>query len=63
MGYSVVNVKMYKKCKYEVIFNAGSAGTTADISSGALLLVLQSSSSAGSGAINEFRTRVRFSDK
>jgi len=60
---SIVNVKIYKKCRYEVIFNAGSAGTTADISSGALLLVLQSSASAGAGANNEFRTRVRFSDK
>jgi len=60
---SIVNVKIYKKCKYEVIFNAGTAGTTADISSGALLLVLQSSAAGGEGATFEIRSRVRFSDK
>lgn len=57
------SVKMYKRCNIETIFNATNGGTIADITSGALYMVTQSSSPNGQEANFTLATRVRFSDK
>lgn len=58
------NLKWYKRLNMETIFNAGNAGTIADINSGALYLVFIGNRAAGTnGDSNAFiSTRVRFLD-
>lgn len=56
--------KLYKKCMLPVTFNAGNAGTAADIQTGALwLLAMTSVQGTSAGVISgEFYSRVRFTD-
>jgi len=57
-------IKKFKKVRQEVIFNAGNAGTIADINTGALYLLSIANIAAGVGtdSIAAITTRVRFSD-
>lgn len=60
---TVYGFKKYKSIKEEVIFNAGNAGTIADITSGALIMFWIGSQAAGGLDSNAITTtRVRFTD-
>lgn len=63
-GPSVYQVKFFKKMKLETIFNSGSAGTIADIQSGALYLLTIGTTAPGTNTDADFivTTRVRFDD-
>lgn len=55
--------KIYKRLKKEVVFNAGSAGTIADINSGALYLFTLGNRNSGlTTAYCTYTSRVRFDD-
>lgn len=56
-------VSFYRKLRHPVEFNAGNAGTVADIQSGSLYLLTVGNAGAGvtAGSFN-FYTRVRFTD-
>lgn len=58
-------VKYFKKLRQEVIFNAGSAGTVADINSGALILLTIGTQAAGTNTDADLGVgiRVRFDDQ
>lgn len=60
----IYNVKKYKKLNIETIFNAGSAGTIADITSGALYMFWLGNQSAIGGIDNNavVSTRCRYDD-
>lgn len=64
-GPSVYSVKYFKKLNLEMIFNAGSAGTIADVTSGALYLLTIGTTAAGTNTDADFivTTRVRFDDQ
>lgn len=57
-------LKVFKKCNYEVIFNAVNGGTISDINSGALYMFFIGSSPAGANTdVNAIvGTRIRFTD-
>lgn len=57
-------IKIFKKCDIPVYFNSGNAGTVADLSSNAILLVCQSDAPTALAADGLFRlfTRCRFVD-
>lgn len=62
-GGIIYNVKMYKKLKCDMIFNATNGGTIADINSGALYMVWIGDQASSSSDINAIlSTRVRFDD-
>jgi len=55
--------KIYKKIKLPVIFNAGSAGTVADITSGALYyLWIGNNTSSVNDAVAQISSRCRYAD-
>lgn len=58
--------KMYRKINLPTIFNAGTAGTIADITSGSVYLLTIATQGFSSGATNSpyctFYTRIRFDD-
>lgn len=57
-------LKKYKRCDLEVIYNATSGGTIADINSGALYMFWIGSTASGTSQINAVvGTRVRYSDQ
>jgi len=56
-------VKLFKKINVETVFNAGNTGAIGDISTGALLMVVQGSGPAGELVTFNVTTRVRFDDK
>lgn len=60
----IKEVKLFRKLNIETIFNAGNAGTIADISSGALYMFWIGAQAAGtsSDANAQVATRVRFTD-
>lgn len=64
MNHTISGLKKYKKLNLETVFNAGTAGTIADINSGALYMFWLGSAAAGTmvdcNAI--VSTRVRFDD-
>ena len=64
MNRTIYNVKLYKKLRHEMIFNAVNGGTVADIASGALYMVWIGSVAAGTNVdTNAFvSTRVRYAD-
>lgn len=57
-------VKLYKKLNRQTIFNAGNAGTVADITTGSLYLFVFSTiaTTGGGNIIFTYNSRVRFSD-
>nr|QXP07689.1 MAG: putative capsid protein [Arizlama virus] len=57
-------IKKYKKLNLEMIFNAGGAGTIADVNSGALYMVWVGSATSGTNTdgVATLSTRVRYSD-
>lgn len=57
----VVNQKGYKKLNQEVIFNSGTAGTVADIQTGALHCFTMTTCGVASPVVSSF-FRVRFTD-
>lgn len=61
---TVSDVKCYNKLNVETVFNAGTAGTIADINSGALYMFWIGSEAAGAGTDTNaiVSTRVRYSD-
>lgn len=63
-GQAVYPIKYYKKLNIETIFNAGVAGTIADINSGALYLVAIGTTAAGTNTDADavVSCRVRFDD-
>lgn len=63
MSNQIHRLKIFKKLKMETIFNAGNAGTIADMTSGALYMVWIGSIAAGAQDMNAVvSTRVRFQD-
>lgn len=60
----IYNIKKYKRMRLETIYNAGTAGTVADITTGALYLFFLGSNAAGANAdsVAVFSTRVRYWD-
>jgi len=56
-------VKDYIKLKLPTIFNAGTAGTIGDITSGALYIFAIANQAAASGVTMTFTTRLRFDDQ
>lgn len=64
-GHQSGQTKMYKKLSLPTIFNAGTAGTVADITSGSIYLLYISENSAGSATntpLGTFTSRIRFDD-
>lgn len=62
-GRSLYPVKKWKKLNHEMIFNAGIAGTIADVVSGALFLVTIGMNGAGADdGTFSVSTRIRYSD-
>jgi len=61
-GDSIFDVAEYIKLSHEITFNAGTAGTIADITTGALYLVWVSSEAAASGNAAQWNTRIRYLD-
>lgn len=55
-------INEYVKCKFETIFNTGSAGTVGDISSGSLYLFWVASNASAAGVQATVSTRLRFDD-
>lgn len=64
VGRTIVPIKKYKKVSVETIYNAGTAGTIADITTNAIHLFFIGTVAAGSDTdLNAFfSTRVRFID-
>jgi len=63
VGRCIQAIKVYKKLDIETIFNAGTAGTVADINTGALyMLWVGNNAASGNDGIATVSTRVRFSD-
>lgn len=60
----IIGVKKWKPCNVEMIFNTGSAGTIADVTSGALYMFWIGDQVAGTNtdARATLTTRVRFAD-
>ena len=57
------NVKIYKKCNLESVFNSGNAGTVGDITSGSIyLFAAQTGNITTANASFVFRSRIRFLD-
>lgn len=55
---------IYKKINLEVMFNAGTAGTIADITSGSVyIMAAQSSTIATAAPTVSFRSRIRYTDQ
>lgn len=63
-GPATAHVKLYKKCNYPVVFNAGNAGTVGDIQTGGLFICIATtlSATAAPGLQVNLYTRVRFTD-
>lgn len=61
---ATVNVDFYRKLRHPVEFNAGNAGTVADITSGALFFILCTDTGAAA-TVNTFtgNVRTRFTDQ
>lgn len=60
---TMYTVKVYKKINIETIFNAGAAGTIADITSGAIYMFWIGEIAAGAfDSIASLSTRVRYDD-
>lgn len=60
---SAIYKKHYQKCQFNTIFNAGNAGTVADIDKGAYYLVSYSSTAvAGELPVISFQQRSRYLD-
>lgn len=64
MTNQVKNVKVFKRCNIETIYNSGNAGTVADITSGAIHCLWLGNLAAGTNTDSNFfgEYRVRFSD-
>jgi len=59
----IYTIKKFKKLNIETIFNAGNAGTIADMNSGALYMVWIGSIASGlTDSLAQVSTRVRFQD-
>lgn len=61
MSPTVFNVKMYKKCNYDVIFD-GTTNAISDIQSGSIFLLTLGSEAAATGATLQASIRLRFKD-
>lgn len=65
-GHESAQVKLYKKCNLATIFNAGTAGTIADITSGSIYLLIMSETGGGPLPDNlpllTFTSRIRYDD-
>lgn len=65
-GNESAQIKMYKKCNLTTIFNAGTAGTIADITSGSiyLLWICENANAADETTSPDFRlySRIRYDD-
>lgn len=65
-GNASAQIKMFKKIALPTVFNAGTAGTVADITSGSLYIVFISENSFAAAATNppviQWYSRVRYED-
>ena len=66
-GNSSAVVKMFNRINLPTIFNAGTAGTVSDITSGAIYLLAIGESATGAGSPTtvpfiEFQSRIRYDD-
>ena len=65
-GHQSAQMKHYKKMNLQTIFNSGSAGTVADITTGSVYLLIISDNAAGAVPTNfpdlSLYTRIRYED-
>jgi len=57
-----VDINEYIKLNHETVFNAGSAGTVGDITTGSLYMFLINSTGGSAGVTMTWETRLRFID-
>ena len=62
-GVYVANFEIYKKLNLETMFNAGTAGTIGDITSGSVyIMAAQAGAIATAAPTFTFRSRIRYTD-